>query len=262
MKQRLITALLIIACVLPPLILGGIALEILILAFVGLALAETIQVCFKRVSLSLYALCLILALGLSYADQSSFLIWLGVMILIFFSISVFNEHYSIENCAYLMVMMLIMAMTVQAIHLVYTIGNHVMLYLVIATYMTDTGAYFAGRAIGKHKLNERISPKKTIEGAIGGYILGAASAFVFGKCFVQEFSALFLVLVSFTAPAVGQLGDLAFSAIKRHFSVKDFGSIFPGHGGVLDRIDSLIFNLLIFLVWSMVIQLYLQGVMI
>ena len=123
--------------------------------------------------------------------------------------------------------------------------------ILLATYLTDTGAYFAGRFFGRHKLNERISPKKTIEGAIGGYLFGAIGSFLFGYFMVLDlFPLWYISLISCTMPLAGQLGDLSFSAVKRHFNVKDFGTIFPGHGGVLDRIDSLIFNLLIFLVYA------------
>ena len=126
-------------------------------------------------------------------------------------------------------------------------GPTTMIYVAVATYITDTGAYFCGRFLGKHKLNERISPKKTIEGSIGGWISGAVISFGYGLIFAPEVSMNLLIVSSLLMPIVGQLGDLAFSAIKRHDGIKDFGNIFPGHGGVLDRIDSLIFNLILFM---------------
>lgn len=262
MKQRIITALAIVACVLPPLYFGGMLLEILIAVFVALGLYEMITVCFKKLPLFLYLTCLLITIGLCGFSVEMFLVAVIVMILIFFSVSIFNDKYSIENCAYLMVMLLIVALTIRSIHLVYTYGSMVMLYIAIATYMTDTGAYFAGRMFGQHKLNERISPKKTIEGSVGGYLLGALSSFAFGWFFVKGLLPVwFLILLSLVMPLTGQIGDLAFSAIKRHFDVKDFGSIFPGHGGVLDRIDSLIFNLLIYLACTSAAMVYFQVVM-
>ena len=95
---------------------------------------------------------------------------------------------------------------------------------------------------GKHKLNERISPKKTIEGSVGGFIISTIVCLSFSFIFIKGFPIGLSIVASITLPIMGQIGDLAFSAIKRHFAIKDFGNIFPGHGGILDRIDSLIFN--------------------
>jgi len=248
MKQRIITAIAILAVVLPPLILGGIALELLISAFAIVAVYEIITVCFKKNSLSLYLVSLFLSLAAIFTSDEVMIAVMVFMFLVYFSISVFNEKVTVENCSYLLAMLLILVLTARGIHEVYRVGNVVMLYILVATYMTDTGAYFAGRFFGKHKLNERVSPKKTVEGSIGGYLLGALSSLGFGCAFVMpQLSFVRLCVLSAVMPLTGQIGDLAFSAVKRHFGVKDFGNIFPGHGGVLDRIDSLIFNLLVYL---------------
>ncbi len=114
----------------------------------------------------------------------------------------------------------------------------------LAAWVTDTFAYFSGRFFGKHKLCEKISPKKTIEGSIGG-TLGAVIGFlVFGWAFSLALDISFnipaLVILSLTSSVLSQMGDLFASVIKRENGVKDFGNIMPGHGGVLDRFDSLI----------------------
>ena len=129
------------------------------------------------------------------------------------------------------------------------------LWVFVANYACDTGAYFIGIRYGKRKLNERLSPKKTIEGSIGGWVVGFMSSFLFGLIFLQAFYTFnFLIVGSLLIPLTAQVGDLFFSSIKRHYQVKDFGGIFPGHGGVLDRIDSLIFSLflinLLLMIWS------------
>ena len=97
-------------------------------------------------------------------------------------------------------------------------------------------------AFGKHKLNERISPKKTIEGSFCGWLTGAIITTAFGLLVIKDVNKAFIIACGLLLPIVGQMGDLAFSAIKRYFKIKDFGTIFPGHGGVLDRIDSLLFS--------------------
>src|SRR5690606_27483192 len=105
---------------------------------------------------------------------------------------------------------------------------------------TDSGAYFIGRALGRKKLWPEISPKKTVEGAIGGI----ASALVLTVIF-QWIHPLFAFPKAIAAALIiavfGQMGDLVESALKRHYGVKDSGNILPGHGGILDRFDSLIF---------------------
>lgn len=114
----------------------------------------------------------------------------------------------------------------------------------IAAWATDTFAYFTGRFLGKHKLIEKISPKKTVEGAIGG-VFGAAIGFLIfaatmGNALNIEFNMTYVIILAVTSSVISQLGDLFASAIKRENGIKDFGNIMPGHGGVLDRFDSLI----------------------
>lgn len=106
---------------------------------------------------------------------------------------------------------------------------------------SDTGAYFAGRAFGKHKLAPRVSPKKTIEGAVGGLIASIVAVFVFKYTMLPELELWQVFLIAVPANVLGQIGDLCESVIKRAHGVKDSGVIIYGHGGLLDRIDALIF---------------------
>ncbi len=107
---------------------------------------------------------------------------------------------------------------------------------------SDTGGYFAGRFLGKHKLYEAVSPKKTWEGSVGGVIMATGVAFglkaVLGAPAIEP---LHLAILAPLATALGQMGDLAESLVKRSVGVKDSGRIMPGHGGLLDRVDALLF---------------------
>jgi phosphatidate cytidylyltransferase len=106
----------------------------------------------------------------------------------------------------------------------------------------DTGAYFAGRTLGKHKLAPRMSPNKTWEGSVGGIIASLAGAAVVKYIYGDEIANWIVILAAALAGGVlGQLGDLAESTFKRFSGVKDSGKIFPGHGGFLDRVDGLLF---------------------
>jgi len=114
----------------------------------------------------------------------------------------------------------------------------------IGAWLTDTMAYFSGNLFGKHKLIEKVSPNKTIEGAVGG-IIGAVVFFVlYGivlSCTGYNVSFLRLIILSILCGIFAQLGDLSASVMKRAYKAKDFGNLIPGHGGLLDRIDSFIF---------------------
>jgi phosphatidate cytidylyltransferase len=113
--------------------------------------------------------------------------------------------------------------------------------LLAASWLGDTGAYFAGRALGRHKLAPVLSPKKTWEGAIGGFVTSMAGAVLFGWIFGLELPWWGMALLGGVLDVFGVLGDLAESLLKRAFGVKDSGGILPGHGGILDRVDSVIF---------------------
>ncbi len=127
--------------------------------------------------------------------------------------------------------------------------------LLAASWLGDTGAYFAGRALGKRKLAPRLSPKKTWEGAIGGFFTSMAGAVLFGWLFGLDTSWLVLAALGGLLDIFGVLGDLAESMLKRAFGVKDSGGILPGHGGILDRVDSVLFaGPVLYLVVSWVIQ--------
>lgn len=110
-------------------------------------------------------------------------------------------------------------------------------------WLTDTGAYIFGRLFGKRKLWPEISPNKTIEGFIGGIASSTIVAIVFALNYEMPLGLVPLIFVTWLFSIAGQLGDLVESALKRNFGVKDSGTLLPGHGGILDRFDSLIFVL-------------------
>ncbi len=126
-------------------------------------------------------------------------------------------------------------------------GKVYILIPLLAAWGSDTCALFAGMAFGKHKLAPVVSPKKTVEGSIGGVIGAAALSMIYAIVihFVCGYALgsilLEYIALGFFGSILGQLGDLSFSVVKRGSGIKDYGKIFPGHGGVLDRFDSVIF---------------------
>ena len=129
-------------------------------------------------------------------------------------------------------------------------GIYLIFYGLICALATDSGAQLAGMAFGKHKMSPNISPKKTVEGAIGGLIfsliLNAVAMILYKRLAdfkMDEFAVTVLLAACLPVSFLGMMGDLSASVLKRNFGVKDFGKIFPGHGGVMDRFDSSMFTL-------------------
>ncbi len=123
-------------------------------------------------------------------------------------------------------------------------GQYLYLLIFLGAWMTDTGAYFIGVFFGKHKLIPEVSPKKTVEGALGG-ILGCVLGYVVFGMVIDNFfdvtvNYLALILLAIGISVISQLGDLIASYVKREAGIKDYGFIFPGHGGIMDRFDSIL----------------------
>ncbi|MCL2562639.1 MAG: phosphatidate cytidylyltransferase [Oscillospiraceae bacterium] len=142
-------------------------------------------------------------------------------------------------------------------------GRVYVLIPIAIAFISDAGGYFAGFFFGQRKLIEKISPKKTIEGSLGGF--AAALAFMLIYCLVMilafgaEYNLLAAALYAIFGSTVTQLGDLAFSMIKREYGKKDFGSLIPGHGGMLDRFDSMILLAPFITVLVFWLPVFLQG---
>lgn len=130
----------------------------------------------------------------------------------------------------------------------YAAGVAFVAYCIAVAWLADAGAYFVGRALGKHKLAPVISPKKTVEGAVGGFvtslILSLSTAYIYADvlhCLPWKLNYVNLAIITCICIVMSMFGDISFSAIKRQFGIKDFGNLMPGHGGVLDRFDSVLF---------------------
>ena len=120
-------------------------------------------------------------------------------------------------------------------------GIYYLLLMLNFSSVCDTGAYFTGVLIGRHKLCEHVSPKKTVEGAIGGIVLSMAVTVAIMLAFGAETRIADMLIITFAMCIVGMLGDLFASIIKRSVGVKDYSNLIPGHGGILDRFDSMLF---------------------
>ncbi len=137
----------------------------------------------------------------------------------------------------------------------FPVGPKLVFFLLIVVWIGDAGAYYTGKALGKHKLSPRISPKKTVEGLVGGIVTSTIAATVIHFTFFPEFPLPHAVVAGVILSACGVIGDLAESLWKRSADVKDSGTLIPGHGGFLDRFDSIFFTApILYTHWSLIVH--------
>jgi phosphatidate cytidylyltransferase len=134
-------------------------------------------------------------------------------------------------------------------------GSNLVFFLLTVVWLGDTGAYYVGRRFGKHKLSPRISPKKTIEGLAGGMMVSILAAVVVHFTFFPEFPLHHAMIAGLILSVAGVIGDLVESMWKRSADVKDSGTLIPGHGGVLDRFDSILFTApILYCYWTLIVN--------
>lgn len=217
----------------------------LVLAFIGLSAAyEAINIRKDKFNYPLFAIMILSVLFIWKFNTYSISVILFETILLL-SISVFDEKESLLDVSYVLLMSVVVGFGIYYLDCVREISKWMLGYVLIISYLTDVFAFFTGIKFGKHKLNERISPKKTVEGAMGGWIFGCMFSIIWAAIF--NFFSLkpsIIIIFSFCLPIISQIGDLVFSMIKRFFGVKDFSNLIPGHGGILDRFDSLLFSII------------------
>lgn len=166
--------------------------------------------------------------------------------ILFLQIIITNMRTNIKDIAITFLGISYIPLFIMFIPLLYGLenGKFLIWYILICAWGTDVFAYTIGKRFGKHKFS-KISPNKSIEGCtsgiIGAIILSLLFTFIFNTYFKMTFSYLYVVLISIILSIIGQIGDFAASSIKRYVGIKDFSNLIPGHGGMLDRIDSVIF---------------------
>lgn len=167
-------------------------------------------------------------------------IYLGVLILLMYSVWKKNT-FSFDDAAFILLALLYVGVGFSYFVETRLVGLEYVLFVLTIIWITDSGAYFIGRSLGKNKLWPAISPNKTIEGFVGGIVVACVATTIFQFIYPIHESLLVVIIVTIFASILAQIGDLVESAIKRKYNVKDSGNLLPGHGGVLDRFDSLIF---------------------
>lgn len=255
MKTRIITAVVALLIFIPVLYVGGILLDIIAALLGMIAVRELFKM--KGLVLGSYegilALIGILALVLPPSrwfffmpkTTTNFTLFYIVVLAFFIGTILSKYKLNIEQIAFPVLVTLYIGFGFQNLVAARSQGLVVLFYALLIVWSTDIGAYFIGKKYGKNHLAPSISPNKTIEGSLGGIISAVVVSFIYLLIFSAKTNfnhSLFTMLVfSIIFSVFGQIGDLVESSYKRFYHVKDSGNILPGHGGILDRFDSLLF---------------------
>lgn len=253
MKQRIITAVVAAALFLPIVFYGGLPFVLLTYFLATVGLYELLKM--KKLSIfSVHGLLTLLFLWvILYPEQYSDIVntfyytktELGIaLILLLLAYTVITKNrFTFEDVGFSILSAIYVGIGFYFFIETRDAGLVYIIYSLFMIWATDSGAYFVGKAIGKNKLWPEISPNKTVEGSVGGVVCALIVAVLFSL--LTEINANLVALLAITTVLsfFGQIGDLVQSAFKRHFGVKDSGNILPGHGGILDRFDSLLFVL-------------------
>lgn len=254
MKERAIWGGIAILIFLPFLFMGGLMFQIFVGILAMIGVSEMLKMkgleifSFEGVLAMLASFLLVVPLDnylVSLPNNANYLAF-GLMVFLLLVGTVFSKssRYSFEDAAFPIAASFYVGFGLQNLVNARISGIDKVLLAVFIVWATDTGAYFLGMRFGKHKLIPHVSPNKTIEGSAGGILTALLVTIIFmlvDKSVYAPHSFIMTLLLTVIFSIFAQLGDLVESAIKRHFGVKDSGRLIPGHGGILDRLDSMIF---------------------
>lgn len=254
MKQRIITGVVAAAVFIPFVIIGKIPFAIIVYAMAVIGLFELLRM--KNISiislpgmiglLAMFSILMPPSLAKSVNEFTTYskfeLVVIAAILLLIYSVLVKN-HFTFDDAAFVFLSVFYVGVGFYYLMTTREAGLEFIIYALLVVWSTDSGAYFTGRKLGKHKLWPEISPNKTIEGFVGGIVIAVIFVMIMQFIYPFNVSWIALIVITIVSSVFGQLGDLVESAIKRHYDVKDSGNLLPGHGGILDRFDSLLFVL-------------------
>ncbi|MBO7676574.1 MAG: phosphatidate cytidylyltransferase [Erysipelotrichaceae bacterium] len=246
MNQRLKSSAVIAVLTIAALYFGGTLLKA-VLIFIGVyGSYEFVKIRKEKFNYLVFAVMACTILCILFLNQYDLVIML-FEIIILMTIGVFDDEESFADVSAVFLMSMMIGHALYFTSYIQQMNKWMMGYVVIISYMCDSFAYLIGIRFGKHKLNSKVSPKKTIEGSVGGWIFASLISFFWAMIFnFFGRNPVEFVIASLLLPLVSEIGDLAFSLVKRHYGVKDFSNLIPGHGGILDRFDSNIFCIILF----------------
>ena len=257
MKKRIISAIVALIIFIPIVLKGGIIFNLTFFVVAMQGLKELLDVTEKKKKIPSFIklICYLILASIFFIGQINanmvlnidFRIIVGSFLLLLLPTVLYHDKkvYNVKDGFYLLGSLLFLGISLSLFVMYRNMGLEILVFLFLITMLTDTFAYITGRLIGKNKLLEEVSPKKTWEGLFGGSIMGTFICTVYYFTVIDSTASLSVIIpVVLFLTIVGQFGDLFFSSIKRYYGVKDFSNIMPGHGGALDRFDSIIFVML------------------
>ena len=259
MKTRIISAFVAALIVVPALYYGGFAFRFLVGILAVIGYTEFLMAKEKEKKLPALVkivgyVTLFTIFAINVLNKTNFNIDYKtiIFVILMFLVPVILYHddktYNTNDAFYLIGGTIFLGIAFSILYTLRENGLTTIIYLAIITIASDTFAYFTGILFGKHKMIPSISPKKSWEGALGGTIFSVTLGSIYYLYFINPDKNIFLVIfMTMFLCFISQFGDLVFSAIKRHVGIKDFSNIMPGHGGILDRLDSLILIMLAYM---------------
>lgn len=259
MKTRIISAIIMLIIVIPIVYFGGSIFRIGVGVVSMLALKEIIDLkkSHKTIPLLVQFIAFITLLFIVLSEYDGYSIMFGItyrgiaiLLLSLLGLSLFykNDTYRATDALVLIGSIILIGTAFNTLILVREFGLYKFCFLILIFILTDTFAYLGGRAFGHHKLIPHVSPNKTIEGSVIGSVVGTIGACVFYHFLVSPITWK-VIVGTLLLSIIGQIGDLIFSKIKRENDIKDFSNLIPGHGGILDRLDSTIAIMLGYLIF-------------
>ncbi|MGM9986523.1 MAG: phosphatidate cytidylyltransferase [Bacillaceae bacterium] len=247
MKQRIITGIIAAALFIPIVFYGKLPFFLLTIALATIGLYELLRMKGIKIVSVPSVLIFVVLWVLLLPDESihvNKMAWmLGIVLLILSYTVISKNKFDFDDVGFLFISVIYVGGGFYYFLQTRMHGVEFIFFALFIIWATDSGAYFVGKAVGKRKLWPEISPNKTIEGSLGGILCAIVVAIVYHFFVSLNVTLPMLIIVTIFASVFGQMGDLVQSAFKRHYGVKDSGNILPGHGGILDRFDSLLFVL-------------------
>lgn len=257
MKKRVISAAVLLAIIIPLIIIGKIPFALAV-GVIGLfAYKEIMDL--NKYPLMVKVLGIISLISIVYSNFDSKMINFGLdfkiisisFLLLFIPVIFYqvNNKYTVDDAFRLFGFLFLIGVSLNYFIIIRDMDLKYFILMLLTPMLTDTFAYICGSLIGKHKVT-KLSPHKSWEGYIIGSLMGTFIMTMYYVTVIGNQSNIFIVIgIILLMTIIGQIGDLFFSAIKRHYDIKDFSNLIPGHGGILDRLDSLSFVAIVFIIF-------------